>query len=152
MNQETPPFMLAGPVREHLALLRSAGAGVDRIAQLAGVPGSTVRELIYGSGGRHFERVRLDIADRILRMRPAAHIRSERGTVDATRTRALVESVRDGGVPWTVIADGLGRSVGSLRRTLQRPRVTVRTATDVARFCMNIEASGDSESGVAAAG
>lgn len=135
MSEDSSPFTPAGPVREHLARLRSAGVGVDRIAQIAGVPGSTVRELIYGSGGRRFKRVRRDIAERIFDTRPATHSRSDRSTVDSTETRALIQSVYTRGVPWAMIAEGLGRSPASLRRTLQRSRVTVKTAAEVARFC-----------------
>src|SRR3954470_25062258 len=45
------PYVDAGPVREHLAALRVAGIGVERIAHLAGLSVSHIRELAEHSRG-----------------------------------------------------------------------------------------------------
>jgi hypothetical protein len=54
------PYLDAGPVREHIAALRAAGIGVERIAELAGLSVSHIRQLAeYGCGdSRTTQRVR----------------------------------------------------------------------------------------------
>jgi len=45
------PYVDAGPVRKHIAALRAAGIGVERIAQLAGLSVSHIRELAQHGRG-----------------------------------------------------------------------------------------------------
>jgi hypothetical protein len=45
------PYVDAGPVREHIAALRAAGIGVERIAHLAGLSVSHIRELAQDGRG-----------------------------------------------------------------------------------------------------
>src|SRR3954468_24806195 len=62
------PYVDAAPVREHIAALRTAGIGVERIAQLAGLSVSHVRQLAdHGrSDSRTTQRVRPSTATRVL--------------------------------------------------------------------------------------
>src|SRR3954454_18098281 len=62
------PYVDAGPVREHLAALRAAGIGVERIAQLAGLSVSHIRQLAADRPGtsRTTQRVRPSTATRVL--------------------------------------------------------------------------------------
>ncbi len=147
MNDSWSPFTPAAPVREHLNRLRTAGVGVDRIARLANVPGSTVREIIYGSSGRMFRQVRATTAARLLATIPETKVRSERSTVDASDTRTLIGSLRTRGMGWHEIADELGRSASSLQRSLKRPTVTVKTAADVAQLCQALGTVNRTQSG-----
>lgn len=57
----------AGPVREHLELLRSSGLGYKRIAELAGVGTTTVSQLIYGRKGSLKDPRRGEVLKRISR-------------------------------------------------------------------------------------
>src|SRR3954447_22742701 len=62
------PYVDAGPVREHIAALRTAGIGVERIAQLAGLSIRHIRQLAeHGPGDSPTtQRVRPDTATRVL--------------------------------------------------------------------------------------
>src|SRR5436305_6578807 len=62
------PYVDAGPVREHIAALRTAGIGVERIGQLAGLSVSHVRQLAeHGRGdAAPTRRVRPSTAARVL--------------------------------------------------------------------------------------
>ncbi len=54
------------PVREHLAALQAAGVSQDQIATAALVSVTTVRGLLYGSGGHPWRTTSRDKAERIL--------------------------------------------------------------------------------------
>src|SRR3954470_2749174 len=62
------PYVDAGSVREHIAALRTAGIGVERIAQLAGLSVSHIRQLAeFGRGDLPTaQRVRPSTATRVL--------------------------------------------------------------------------------------
>jgi len=127
------PYAPAGPVRRHLDRLRAAGIGVDQIARLSGVPGSTVRIIIYGNG-RAVERVKTATADRLLTVTPIDASRARRSTVDARTTRSQIHDLLAAGWKLPDLAAELGRNTASLRRTVERATVTVQTASDVARL------------------
>lgn len=84
------PFVDAAPVREHICALRAAGIGVERIAVLARISTSHVRELANPGrvGNPGVQRVRPATADRVLRVRIDQANRAPRSHVDATGTRS----------------------------------------------------------------
>ena len=125
------PFTPAGPVREHLVRLRSAGVGVDQIANLSGVPGSTVRLVIYPRNGRHLEKINTETACLLLAAQPRPTSRATRSTIDASPTRARIEELLANGIGWAELAAALGRSSANLRRSFARPTVTVKTADEI---------------------
>ena len=73
-------------------------------------------------------------ASRLLAAKAGEADRAKRSTVDATHTRALLGDLLAAGIGWNEIAGGLGRSAVNLRRSFDRPAVTVKTAGDVARL------------------
>lgn len=91
-----------------------------------------------------FEQVRTTTAVRLLATVPEGEIRSERSTVDALATRTQINALCARGMTLSFIADLLGRSTGNLQRSLQRSRVTVKTAADVAELCRSLGREHDS--------
>ncbi len=128
------PYLDAGPVREHIATLRAAGIGVERIAHLAGLSVSHIRELAEHSRGdtRETRRVRPDTATRILDIGMNDASRAPHSRVDATGTRRRLQALIAIGWPGELLAAQLGRRASSLHRSMTGESVTARTAHDVA--------------------
>lgn len=128
------PYVDAAPVRAHLAALRAAGIGVERIAQLAGLSVGHVRQLAGTGhdGGPTTQRVRPSTATRILRIDIANVSRAPRSLVDATGTRRRLQALIAIGWPVELLAEDLDRRPSSLRRSMTSQSITARTARDVA--------------------
>jgi hypothetical protein len=128
------PYVDAGPVREHIAALRVAGIGVERIAQLSGLSVSHIRALAEHSHGhsRGTQRVRPDTATRILGIDMNDVSRAPHSRVDATGTRRRLHALIAIGWPGELLAAQLGRRASSLHRSMTGESVTARTAHDVA--------------------
>lgn len=92
----------AGPVREHLELLRSSGLGYKRVAELAGVGTTATAQLIYGRKGtaadprkgEQLKRVSRKTAEAILAVQPSLELLAPNVLVPARpyarRLQALV--------------------------------------------------------------
>jgi hypothetical protein len=128
------PYVDAGPVREHIAALRAAGIGVERIAELAGLSVSHIRQLAeHGRDGLPTtQRVRPKTATRVLGIGVGDVSPAPRSRVDATGTRRRLQALIAIGWPAELLADQLGRRLNSLRRSMNCQSVTARTARDVA--------------------
>src|SRR5918997_3254042 len=128
------PYVDAGPVREHIAALRTAGIGVERIAHLAGLSVSHVRALAEHDHGdsRGTQRVRPDTATRILGIGIDDVSRAPHSRVDATGTRRRLQALIAIGWPAELLAAQLGRRPNSLHRSMTGESVTARTAQEVA--------------------
>src|SRR5918997_111026 len=89
------PYVDAGPVREHIAALRAAGIGVERIAHLAGLSVSHIRELAEHSYGDSpiTRRVRPDTAARVLGVGMGDPGGAPRGRVDAPGPRRRLQAL-----------------------------------------------------------
>ncbi|CCH89116.1 protein of unknown function [Modestobacter italicus] len=126
------PFIEVGPVREHLTALRRAGLGVERIALLADVSVSHVRDLARPRiDGSPAQRIRPATAARLLSIdvRDADHAPGSR--IDAPGTRRRLQALVATGWSVELLAARLRRRPSSLRRTMTSPTVTARTAQDV---------------------
>lgn len=126
------PYVPAEPVRSHLQRLRGAGIGIDQIARLSGVPGSTVRVVVYGNDRSPPQQVKTETADRLLAVTAATTSRAARSTVDSTASRSQVAELLAAGWRYQDLATELGRTANSLRRSVHRASVTVQTAHDIA--------------------
>jgi hypothetical protein len=128
------PYVDAGPVREHIAALRAAGIGVERIAHLAGLSVSHIRELAeHGRGdSRTTRRVRPGTATRVLGIGIDDSSRAPHSRVDATGTRRRLQALIAIGWPVELLAAQLGRRPNSLHRSMTGGSVTGSTARDVA--------------------
>lgn len=121
------PYMAAQPVRDHIQALRDAGTGIAQIANLTGVPVSTLRRLVYETA-RPEGRIRTITATSILQLSVGPDTRSHHSTVDAAETRVRIQILLAAGWTLPTLARLLGRTPQSLRRTTQRTAVTVNTA------------------------
>jgi hypothetical protein len=128
------PYVDASPVRAHIADLRAAGIGVERIAHLAGLSVSHIRQLADHSRGdtRETRRVRPDTATRILDIGMNDASRAPHSRVDATGTRRRLQALIAIGWPGELLAVQLGRRASSLHRSMTGKSVTAGTAHDVA--------------------
>ena len=128
------PYVDAGPVRKHIAALRAAGLGVERIAHLAGLSVSHIRELAeHGrANSRGIQRVRPSTATRVLNINISNASRAPCSRVDATGTHRRLQALIAIGWPAELLAAQLGRRPNSLWRSMTGESVTARTAQDVA--------------------
>lgn len=128
------PYVDAGPVRKHIAALRAAGIGVERIAQLAGLSVSHIRELAqHGRGDTAgTQRVRPSTAMRVLRIGLGDASRAPSSRVNASGTRRRLQALVAIGWSAGLLAAHLGRRPNSLCRSMAGESVTARTAQDVA--------------------
>jgi hypothetical protein len=110
------PYVDAAPVREHIAGLRAAGIGVERIAHLAGLSVSHIRQLAeHGRDGLPAtQRVRPNTATRVLSIDVGDPSRAPRSRIDATGTRRRLQALV--AIGWTAELLGveLGRRPNSL--------------------------------------
>ena len=130
------PYVDAGPVREHIAALRTAGIGVERIARLAGLSVSHIRQLAeHGRDGLPAtQRVRPNTATGVLGIDVGDVSRAPRSRIDGTGTRRRLQALIAIGWPAELLADQLGRRPNSLLRSMTGGSVTARTAHDVANL------------------
>ena len=129
------PYVDACPVREHIAALRAAGIGVERIAQLAGLSTSHIRQLAeHGGDAPTTQRVRPSTAARVLSVGIDNVSRAPRSRVDATGTSRRLRALVALGWPTELLADQLGRRPNSLHRSMTGQSVTVRTAQEIANL------------------
>lgn len=120
----------ADVVREHIGVLGAQGMGYKRVAVVAGVSRSTVRRIVYGSGGRPAPpTTRHDIAVKLLEVEvdlgPAALV-DARGPVRRIQALAAI------GWPLSTTAEALGRTPSNLGMLLGQDKVLRRTADEVA--------------------
>lgn len=124
----------AAPVRAHIRELMAAGVGWRRVAQLAGLPESTIYGILwgfYGQGKHHRpprRRVTRATADAIMSTRVdlAPH-----ALIDATGTRRRLQALVAAGNTQTALAAALGMTPGNFAALLTRTRVTRATADAV---------------------
>jgi hypothetical protein len=128
------PYVDGGPVREHITALRAAGIGVERIAQLAGLSVSHIRQLAdHGRGDSPSpRRVRPSTATHVLGIGLHHASRAPSSRVDPTGTRRRLQALIAIGWPVELLADHLSRRPTSLHRSMTARSVTARTAQDVA--------------------
>lgn len=126
-----PPYVLAGPAREHVRELMAAGVGLKQISKTSGVPHGTLSKLIYGDQARGMapsKRIRPKTMSKLLAVTPAAIAGGAK--VDAAPTWLLLEEMIAAGVPKSQIAEqipGHGRTL-----QLSRNLVAARHARAVA--------------------
>lgn len=126
-----PPYVDAGPAREHVNALRARGLGPKSIAKLAGVSTTSVRTLIYGRedyqngihGPRHGEvlkRIARAKSEKILAVAPSLEQLHRNAHVPARATVRRVQALIAIGWSMSAIAAAAGVDFGSLARTMNR--------------------------------
>ena len=100
------PWADAGPVREHVRVLRQAGASHEAIAQVAGVAAMTVHRLLHGEPARCRPvsgRIRAVHAERLLAVTGAA-VRDAAARRDAAGARRRLRALTAMGHPAVSLA------------------------------------------------
>ena len=125
------PYTDAEPVRQHIENLRTNGIGIDRIAEHAGLPLTSVSGLIYNLGPGHprRKRIRPETAAKILAIRPE-HVQP--GVIDATGTHRRIQALAALGWPLKQLGPHLGVAPETVGRLLRQQRVYLTTANKVA--------------------
>ena len=125
------PYVLAEPVREHLALLRHGGASLAEIAASADLPESAIASIIYPSRstGAYSTKVRRATADALLTVRPVGLSPAQ---VNCSATARRLQVLVGLGWPYAVLAQRSGIPADSLWQCARgRGRVQASTATAV---------------------
>lgn len=127
----------AVPVRYHLHMLRDSGLGYARIAELAGVGQTAVRDLLYGrsaSGPRKREwlnRVKRETAERIMAVWPAPELLADARLVPALGTHRRIQALVAHGWSMSKLAQKMGWEVQNVSAMLRRSQVEARTMRKV---------------------
>lgn len=123
----------AGDVRAHVERLRSCGLGIRRIAEIAGVPRSTVTKLLYGKRNRlPSRRVSADTARRIQGVADLAVTQlAAHALVDSCGSRRRLQALATLGWSTAALARRAGINRQRLDRALTRDRTTAATAMAV---------------------
>lgn len=130
--KSAPTWADAEPVRRHIRTLMAQGPGWEHIAAIAGVAKSTVRAVLYSTGGRPVtERMRPELAERLLAVR-LEQLLKPRTYIDATGTRRRVQALC--AIGWTVSdqARRVGQAPTNMWQLTRAELVTVRIASHVA--------------------
>lgn len=128
----------AEPVREHLLMLSEFGIGYKRVAVLAGLGTTPVRNIIWGSqdpGPRKGEipkRVKRENAAAILAVKPDISTLADCATIPARGVHRRVQALVAIGWSQSKLADRLGMDRGNFGLMMQRTSVTVRLHRAVA--------------------
>ncbi|WP_030304192.1 hypothetical protein [Streptomyces katrae] len=128
------PFTDASPVRDYMADLRGQGVTLKRIAELGNVPWGTVSGLTYGANGHIPQRVRTEIANAILAVRPTWKDVADEAFVPGVGTGRRLQALVAVGWPAPVLAARLDMFETYMNKILrgERPRITARLARAVA--------------------
>lgn len=124
------PYTEAEPARAHVRELMAYGIGWMRLAELSGVPKSTVEKLLYGCPPRGMgpsKRIRPETAEKLLAVHPDPDLLAGAADTDATGTRRRLQALAAAGWPQTQLAARLGMHRGNFGRTLHHPRVLLST-------------------------
>lgn len=126
--KNAPTWAEAEPIRQHVRTLMGQGPGWERIADVSGVARSTVRALLYPTGGRTpTKRMRPDLAERLLDVRLDQLLKP--GTyINATGSRRRVQALCALG--WTLSdqARGISQAPTNMWQLTRAELVTVRVA------------------------
>jgi hypothetical protein len=122
------PWFDASIVREHMAMLRKQGITLKRIAELSDTPLGEINSITYGTGRAHINKVRTEIAERILNLRPTWEGIPDTAFMPATGLTRRLQGLVAVGWPPPVLADRLVVQLTYLNRILRgvHPRVTGR--------------------------
>jgi hypothetical protein len=121
------PWVPAGPVREHLVVLKQAGLGEPRIAALSGVSKRNVASIL-GRGNRPAAKVGPETARRILAVDPAA---AAPLLVDAIGSVRRVQALACLGWGFGAQERQAGLARTALRQVIRQDRIRQSTAAAI---------------------
>lgn len=126
------PLVDAEPVRQHIAALRDAGHSVTAIQKKARVSSATLARILYDGVNPRAERIRPDVANRILALpvQPAAV--TPHTIIDGTGTRRRLQALIAMGWTCRALATRLGIHPRQVEHLVSSERVLASTAARVA--------------------
>ncbi|WP_435246387.1 hypothetical protein [Streptomyces sp. NRRL F-5630] len=129
------PFVDAEPVRQHILRLREYGISAKRTADLAGLYEAEVNGILYNISGRPpRQKIRPEIAEKILAVKPRPENIAEQRNVEATGTRRRLQALAALGFPFRRLGDHLPLHSSHVRRATVTQHVQLRTARLVAEL------------------
>lgn len=126
------PLVDAQPARQHIGALRDAGHSIPDIQRQARVSAATMARILYDGVNKRADRIRPEVAERILAvpLRPAAVKPST--AIDATGTRRRIQALVAMGWSLNALGPRLGFHPRRLTDILQAERVLASTARRIA--------------------
>lgn len=128
------PWFDADTVRAHMASLREQGVTLKRIAELSDTPLGEINSITYGTGRTHIRKLRTEIAERILAVRPTWDGIADTAFMPATGLTRRLQALVAIGWPPVTLAERLTVQLTYVNRILRgdHPRVTGRFHRTVA--------------------
>lgn len=126
------PLVAAAPARQHIEALRDAGHSIPDIQKAARISAATIARILYDGVNKRAERIRPEVAERILAVPVMPAPVKANTSVDATGTRRRIQALVAMG--WTLKALGphLGFHPRRLTDFLYAERVLASTARRIA--------------------
>lgn len=128
------PLVDAEPVREHIAALRAVGHSLPKIQKSANVSSATIARLLYDCSPHNprAQRIRPEVAQRILALPIVPAPITPMTVVDATGTRRRIQALVAMGWPYTLLGPHLGFHPRRLTELARGERVLASTARRIA--------------------
>jgi lambda repressor-like predicted transcriptional regulator len=145
------PLVDAEPVRHHIAALRDAGHSIPDIQKQAHVSAATLARILYDGTNKRAERIRPEVAERILALPLAPAPVKPSTLVDATGTRRRLQALVSMGWTLTALGPRLGFHPRRLTDLLYADRVLASTAARVADRYRIVQTLNPADYGVPAA-
>lgn len=126
------------PVREHLLMLGEFGLGYKRVATLAGLGTTSVRNILWGRQdpgprkGEMLKRVKRETAQKILAVKPDIELLAAGQSIPSRGTHRRVQALVTRGWSQSKIAERIGMDRGNFGLMMKRPQVSVRVHRAVA--------------------
>jgi DNA-binding CsgD family transcriptional regulator len=126
------PLVDATPAREHVQALRAAGHSTVDIQRAARISGATLARILYNGVNKRAERIRPEVAERILAIAVTPAPVKHNSIIDGTGTRRRLQALVSMG--WTLNALGprLGFHPRRLTDLIHGERVLASTARRIA--------------------
>ncbi|MFD9070569.1 helix-turn-helix domain-containing protein [Streptomyces lasiicapitis] len=126
------PLSDAEPVRQHIAALREAGHSLPAIQQMARVSAATIARVLYDGVNPRAERIRTEVARRILDLPVETAPTTPNTIVDGTGTRRRIQALVWMGWTYTKLGPHLGIHPRRLTDLARAEHVTAATAQKIA--------------------
>ncbi|MFJ3878015.1 hypothetical protein ACIPW5_11200 [Streptomyces sp. NPDC090077] len=129
------PWTDADIVRAHMCVLREQGVTLRRISELSATPWGEVNSIIYGTGRAQICRVRTEIANRILAVRPTWDGIPDEAFMPATALTRRLQALVAVGWPPPLLAERLSLHLTYVNKILRGDHARI-----TGRFNRSVEA------------
>ncbi|NEA52359.1 hypothetical protein [Streptomyces sp. SID10815] len=126
------PLVDATPARQHINTLRALGHSIPDIQRTANTSPATIARILYHGVNKRAERIRPDVAARILAIPAQPAPLKPTSIIDATGTRRRIQALIHMGWPATELAPLIGFHPRRITDLSHSERVTAETAQRIA--------------------